>query len=94
MLSQTLGTSEALPPLYDYAHVGSITYGPDLVEAKPHPTHTHLVYDQVHSGIPVFGARLGLHFDDRGELIRANGNLLSQWGGYSASTLAKDTRSD
>ena len=34
--------------------------------------HTHLVFDQVHRGIPVFGARMGLHFDSSGELISAN----------------------
>ena len=28
----------------------------------------HIVYDQVHRGVPVFGGRLGLHFDTDGEL--------------------------
>ena len=38
--------------------------------------HTHLVFDQVHRGVPVFGARMGLHFDSSGELIAANANVV------------------
>jgi Zn-dependent metalloprotease len=30
---------------------------------------TRLVFDQVHRGVPVFGGRLSLHFNDGGELI-------------------------
>jgi len=38
--------------------------------------HSHLVYDQFHRGIPVFGGRFALHFDATGELIAANGSVL------------------
>jgi Zn-dependent metalloprotease len=38
--------------------------------------HTHLIYDQVHRGVPVFGGRMGLHFDDAGELVAANSSLV------------------
>ena len=38
--------------------------------------HTHLVFDQVHRGVPVFGARMGLHFNSMGELVTANATVL------------------
>jgi Zn-dependent metalloprotease len=38
--------------------------------------HTHFIYDQIHRGVPVFGGRMGLHFDDAGELIAANSSLV------------------
>jgi len=38
--------------------------------------HTHLIYDQLHRGVPVFGARMGLHFDAQGELVSANTTAL------------------
>jgi len=38
--------------------------------------HSHLVYDQVHRGVPVFGGRLAIHFDAAGELVAANGSIL------------------
>lgn len=38
--------------------------------------HTHLVYQQHHRGLPVYGARMGLHFDASGRLVAANSTLL------------------
>jgi len=38
--------------------------------------HTHLIYDQVHRGVPVFGGRMGLHFDGAGELVAANSSVV------------------
>jgi Zn-dependent metalloprotease len=38
--------------------------------------YTHLGYRQVSRGIPVFGARLRLHFDPSGALYAANGTLV------------------
>ncbi len=37
---------------------------------------THLEYRQSHGGVPVFGARLKLHFDAVGELTVVNGSLV------------------
>jgi Zn-dependent metalloprotease len=38
--------------------------------------HSRLVYDQVYRGVPVFGGRFAIHFDDGGRLIGANGSVL------------------
>ncbi len=38
--------------------------------------YSHVVFDQVYRGIPVFGGRMGLHFDASGELIAANASVL------------------
>jgi len=38
--------------------------------------HTHLVYDQVHRGVPVFGGRMGLHFDGASELVAASSSVV------------------
>ena len=42
--------------------------------------YTHLVYDQLHRGVPVFGARMGLHFDGSGELVAANASVVPDIG--------------
>lgn len=38
--------------------------------------NTHFIYHQVYRGVPVFGGRLGLHFDASDHLIGANGSLV------------------
>ena len=38
--------------------------------------HTHIVYDQIHRGVPVFGGRMGLHFDGAGDLVAANSSVV------------------
>ena len=40
--------------------------------------HLHLIFDQVHRGVPVFGSRMGLHFDRSGELIAVNSTVLPE----------------
>ncbi len=42
--------------------------------------HVHLIFDQVHRGVPVFGARMGLHYNESGDLITANGTVLPEIG--------------
>ena len=42
--------------------------------------HRHLFFDQVYRGIPVFGGRMGLHFDDSGELIAASATVVPDIG--------------
>ena len=38
--------------------------------------HRHVVFDQVYRGIPVFGGRMGLHFDAAGDLIAAGATVV------------------
>jgi len=38
--------------------------------------HTHLIFDQVHRGVPVFGGRMGLHFNGSGELVAASSTVI------------------
>jgi Zn-dependent metalloprotease len=42
--------------------------------------HQNLVYGQVHDGVPVFGGRLAIHFDETGELIAATSSVLPDIG--------------
>jgi len=37
---------------------------------------THFIYRQVFRGVPVFGGRLGIHFDTDDELVAANGSIV------------------
>lgn len=47
--------------------------------------HDHLVYRQRHRGVPVFGARMGLHFDASDRLVAANGTVVPDLDGVAAS---------
>jgi len=51
----------------------------DLTQARERTDRLgfrHLVRDQVFRGIPVFGGRMGLHFDAAGELVAANSSIV------------------
>lgn len=38
---------------------------------------THASFDQYYKGIPIYGSELKLHFNEKGELTRVNGNTVS-----------------
>jgi Zn-dependent metalloprotease/glutaredoxin len=78
------------------SHAGSLGLGDPLEELAPQSVQadqigmTHLRYQQVYEGIPVFGAQAVVHLGADGQVSSANGELVSEIAVDTTPSLSSD----